>query len=662
MSMLDWLIVAGVFAAITSMVFVGNRYTRSVADFLVSGRSAGRYLLAISRGMIWIGAVNVIMMFELYMDAGLNAMWWEAVWALSGVYAAITGFGAYRFRQTRALTLAQFLEMRYGRAVRVISGVLSWVTGLISFGFFPGVGSRFFIYFCDLPQAFQCLGHTFSTFGVLMFVLIAISFFFVTFGGHIALLLTDFVQGAYTHVVSVIITVFLLVTVFDWGQIIEVLQLAPADQSQINPAKTSGISEFNIWFFAVGLLARWYNVMSFSAEQTYVSAATSAHEGRMAATIHYVRWFAMTVFFMVIVLVCKVYLQHPDYAESGAAIHQRLAQVAVIEGASFNDPHLAATTGDSVAKQQTVSVALAEILPVGMKGLFCAMMLACLISTYDTIMHTLAAVFIQDVIMPFRTKPLSPRAHIRLLRWSIVAVAVFMFALSYLVTPTGSLLMFFALVNNLWLGCSGAIILGGLYWKRGSNAAALATLILGTVMSAVFIAITLFHPEMTRTKYTNGQMLFFYTIATSTLCYVLVSLVGSTRFNLNKMLHRGRYDVGDGHHIEHDTQSLMRRLFGITGEYTAFDRFTAYVVVGWAQFWAVVVIVGTIYANTVEVSDACWGRYWYLYLGHGLVLLVVVTAWIVLGGFRDMVKMLRHLAATKRDEADDGMVYRNEDH
>ena len=348
--------------------------------------------------------------------------------------------------------------------------------------------------------------------------------------------------------------------------------------------------------------------------------------------------------------------------QTGAVIKENIARVAAVESAAFSDPKMGAEAGASVAKQQTVSVALAEILPIGFKGMFCAMMLACLISTYDTIMHTLGSVFFQDVIMPFRKTPFSPEQHMHLLRGSIVGVAVFMFLLSYLITPTGSLLMFFALVNNLWLGCSGAIILGGLYWKRGSNTAALATLGLGTIMSAVFIAITLFWPDRTKTKYTNGQMLFFYTIVTSTLCYVVVSLLGRTQFNINKMLHRGQYDIGDGHYTEHDKQSFLHRLYGITSEYTGFDRFTAYFVVGWAQFWAVVVIVGTIYSNLFEVSDRFWSYYWLLFLGHGLILLVVVTIWIVTGGFRDMVRMLRQLSATDRDNTDDGMVYYDEDH
>ena len=63
MSILDWAVVAVLLAAVGGMAAYTQRYTKSVADFLVSGRCAGRYLLTISAGMVWIDAINIIYMF-----------------------------------------------------------------------------------------------------------------------------------------------------------------------------------------------------------------------------------------------------------------------------------------------------------------------------------------------------------------------------------------------------------------------------------------------------------------------------------------------------------------------------------------------------------------------------------------------------------------------
>jgi hypothetical protein len=54
--------------------------------------------------------------------------------------------------------------------------------------------------------------------------------------------------------------------------------------------------------------------------------------------------------------------------------------------------------------------------------------------------------------------------------------------------------MYFAMVNNVWLGPAGAVMLGGLYWKRGTTRAAVATLSLGAAVGIGFIVVNSFWP------------------------------------------------------------------------------------------------------------------------------------------------------------------------
>ena len=61
---------------------------------------------------------------------------------------ALSGFVSYRFRQTRAMTIAEFLEIRYSRRFRIFMGCLAFTAGIINFGIFPAVGARFFIHYC----------------------------------------------------------------------------------------------------------------------------------------------------------------------------------------------------------------------------------------------------------------------------------------------------------------------------------------------------------------------------------------------------------------------------------------------------------------------------------------------------------------------------------
>ena len=49
MTAADWLIVAFVLGVMTWGVLASRRYSKSVADFLAAGRTAGRYVLTVSQ-------------------------------------------------------------------------------------------------------------------------------------------------------------------------------------------------------------------------------------------------------------------------------------------------------------------------------------------------------------------------------------------------------------------------------------------------------------------------------------------------------------------------------------------------------------------------------------------------------------------------------------
>ena len=148
----DWGII---FFAVVALRFVSVRarsHMKGVADFLSANRSAGRYLLTIASSMGGVGTISFVALFEMYYVAGFPPIWWALLSAPVGCIICLTGWVYWRFRETRAMTLAQFLEMRYGRRYRIFSGIIIWACGVVNFGIFPAVASRFIMYFCGLPS------------------------------------------------------------------------------------------------------------------------------------------------------------------------------------------------------------------------------------------------------------------------------------------------------------------------------------------------------------------------------------------------------------------------------------------------------------------------------------------------------------------------------
>src|SRR4030042_1385081 len=156
--------------------------------------------------MASLGAITIVGMLERNDIPGFNMRWWEMVMAVVVVGISVSGWVLYRFRQTRALTMAQFFEMRYSRSFRVFAG------------------------------------------------------------GQIAVMITDFVQGIFVNAVFIVIVIVLMLKV-DWAQIFQALAQAPADASLVDPFRTGSTTDYNFWSFFIGMIGVIYGQLSLQGHQ-----------------------------------------------------------------------------------------------------------------------------------------------------------------------------------------------------------------------------------------------------------------------------------------------------------------------------------------------------------------------------------------------------------
>lgn len=646
---LDYTIVAVMLAGILCVTHYAQRFCRTVPDFLAANRLAGRYLLTVSGG--FSGMISLIGMWEMIYTTGLPPQWWAKISAPVGLFLGLTGFIIYRFRQTRALTLAQFFEERYSRSFRYFAGALCWFSGVLNFGIFPAVTAKVLIYFFGLPLSFQFCGWTISTFPAVMAAYLLIAVYVACSGGQITIMVSDFIQGSFLMLIFVVVLGFLMAK-FQWGDVMAGLHAGvPDGQSLVNPFKGSATDEFSIWFFLIAMFGSIYNARSWQGNSGYNSAAKTPHEAQLAGVIGTWRTMATSMCLLLIPLIAYAVLHLPLYADLAAPI------AADIQG--IPDPQL--------QLQMTVPLFLRHILPAGLFGLFAAVILGSAISCDDTYMHAWGTILIQDVIGPLRNKPFQPKTHLLILRLSVIGVALFAFLFSCFFPLKGYILMFFALTGAIYLGGAGAVIIGGLYWKRGTTAAAWTALSLGTVLGCGGIVLQTAWPRLTgdpAAKFpVNGQWIYFIAMAASSAAYVLVSLLGPKReFNMDKLLHRGKYAIADDTVTgDEDAQKLARkfsfaRLIGISAEFTRWERFLFYATFGWTIVWWGIFVIGTVVNLVWKISDAAWSWYWWFYIWFSALLGVVCTFWIFGGGIRDAGRLFRDLRRSRENSDDDGFV------
>lgn len=677
MKFLDWTIVAIMYFGILAVVILTKRYMRGVTDYLAAGRSAGRYLLTISAGIAGLGAITVVANMEMGYEAGFAMGWWGLTMALFGVIVTVSGWVNYRFRRTRSLTLAEFFEKRYSRRFRIFAGTVAFVAGLINFGIFPSVGAHFFIHFLGLPQTWQLFGITLPVFPSLMAFLLTTAVYFVFAGGQVAVMITDFIQGAFANLVFLILAVYLLMLV-GWDQVGEVLSQTPVGYSKINPFDTGFVADFNFKYFLIGVIGLFYGAMSWQGTQAYNSSARTAHEGKMGGVLGLWRGRSQDVFMTIVPILVFTVLHHPDWTGFADGVNTQMS--------GFNN--------EAVANQMRAPLVLARLLPTGLLGAFAALMMGAFISTHNTYLHSWSSIFIQDVVLPFRKTPLSPRAHLRLLRAGVVGVAIFIFFFSLLYKQSQAILLFFALTATIFAGWSGAVIIGGLYTRWGTTMGAWAATISGVTLALTGFVLeqaqrswresgTAFWGLMdwagpdkalqwaawTEQYLPNGQELWGWAMWICALIYVAVSLgeqaLRPRKFDLDKLLYRGRHAIAG--EVEEGSGNLGRRWrwLGITSEFGRRDKFLYLLTWGWNITWVAVFLVGTIYFLTRDVQngdwsqwDALWLSFWHSKIWIELSVAVVVIGWFTVGGVRDVKRLLNSLSQNKADDDDDGFIER----
>ncbi len=638
MSLLDWIITAFPLLLVLGLGIYSNRYVRGVADFMSARRCAGRYLLAIASGEMAAGAVVFVASFEVISHSGFTLTWWGWLTIPVWILVTISGIVVYRFRETRAMTLAQFFEIRYNKSFRVFCGLLGFLAGILNFGIIPAVGARCLVYFLGLPETVSAFSITLPTYIPLMALFLSITVFVATSGGVITILVANCLEGIMTQVFYLII-IFALLTAFSWSQISTVLKDRPPGQSLLNPFDSGGIKDFNLWYVLMNLGVALYIIQAWQNMSAYKSAAFSAHESRMGGILG--RWRDLGKAAVVTLLgICAItYLHHPDFAAQATHVQVIVHRI--------SDPQ--------AREQMETPIAIANSLPVGIKGVFCAVLLMGIFGGDATHMHSWGTIFVQDFLVPLRKKPFGPKQHLWILRCSIVGVALFAFIFGATFHQTQYISMWFGITQAVFTGGAGSAIIGGLYWKKGTATGAWAAMLTGSLLSLGGIVLQAVYGTAFPL---NGIQVSFFVPLIAIAVYIAVSLLTYREdFNMDRMLHRGTYAQAGGVQSVSQRQVWWERLVGFDENFTLGDKWIAGTLLGWSVVWCVVFLVGTAWNLIAPWPLSAWSIFWEIVgIGIPIFLAVVIGVWFTWGGVRDMRDLFRRLRHERINHLDDGTV------
>ncbi|MBN1555405.1 MAG: hypothetical protein JXA11_11720 [Phycisphaerae bacterium] len=770
MHWIDWLIVVCPLMIVGYIALRAQRYVKGVSDFLTAGRVAGRYVLSVAAAEAGMGVISMAAMFESNYNSGFAYGFWKGISMPILVILSLMGYCIYRFRETRAMTMGQFFEIRYNKSFRIFAAVLQSISGILNYAIFPAVSARFLVYYCDFPTTLTWCGWEFQTFGLIMALFLTVAVVIVTLGGQITIMVTDCVQGILSYPMYLVIVVF-LVWKFSWfHEMAPTLLDRPPGKSLLNPFDIEKLRNFNIFYVFVGIMGSLLNRMSWSGAQGYQTAAATPHEQKMGGVLGAWRGGFSMMMYVLLAVSAFTLLHHAKFAPEARKIRSDLARKAMNDvtgsdsrfrdvradvepflrsagkiispalqqrldrvqqedtataDASTNEkkdnppPTVSTTDAESILTvtknaiqsedkgvaqsfetyltQMRVPTTLRSMFPIGITGVFCAMAIFLLISTDTTYLHSWGSIVVQDVVLPFREKPFTPRRQLFLLRLVIAFVAVFAFFFSYYFGQVDFIFMYFAITGAIYLGGAGPCIVGGLYWKRGTAVGAFAAMISGSILAIsgilgqkywvdhiypwlvdtrlidavrMFVegAANPFRPiidwRVTPDKFPiNSQEIYFITMTTSLTLYVTLSLLTCRKpFNMERMLHRGKYQVEGRKRVKEPWTPLrvLRSLLGIDDQYTRGDKILAWSVFLWTFGWQFgCCFIGIVLWNTFlgRWPNEWWANWFFI---NNVVIAAVIglvsTVWFTIGGTWDLRRMFKRLAEKETNILDDGRV------
>ncbi len=751
----DWLIVIVPTVFILGVGVFTRRYLHDVTTFLSASRVCGRYVISVGDIALALSVITLVSYVEVHYKTGFALAFWSTINLPLAVILGLFGYCTYRFRETKAQSIGQFFEMRYSRKFRIFASALRTVSEMLANMIMPALAARFFIYFLGWPNEFELFGITFSTFNMLMLLILLLAVSIIFMGGALSIIVTDTIQGMICYPLMVIFVIFVLVK-FSWNdQIMPVMMDRISGESFINPYDMKNMRDFNIFTLFVGIMVIFMHRASWIGGGGSSSAARSPHEQKMAGLLGTWRAAIGNIFYVLVAVAIFTFLHHCDFAEkshkvrlelTGKIAHEIIADNSQLRDAvisniqqipvprqrigidralsdkenidsrylaagrvAMNDPQFNGNNSGagnalfqefrSMYYQLLLPVTLRNMLPSGLQGLFCVLMILLMISTDDSRIFSSAVTISQDVLLPLRKKPLTPRGHMWMIRWVTLAVGLIFFLGSSFMAQLDYIQLYMVLVTTMWLGGCGPVIVLGLYSRFGTTAGAWTSLLTGVFMGAggtfiqrnwaemiypwlecnnwveavgnsLEILSKPFNPyvvwEMNPVKCpVNSYEWYFITMVLSLLLYCAVSVITCRKpFNLERMLHRGKYALDERNNFQSawSWRNLYNKLIGITPEYTLGDK-----VIAWSYFSYSMIykFIGAFLVVVIwNLIDPWPLKYWgiYFFIVFLLVpgIMAAITAiWFGICAPIDLMHMFKDLEKHETNPLDDGRVEGN---
>lgn len=434
-SIADYAVMLGylIFVVVLGIIFSGKE--KDTEDYFLGGRKMPTYVIAVSMFVTLFSAITFVAVPGEAYQHGLSFAF-GIIFMPLGILLGFSLFVKFYFKLTNIFTPFGYLEARYNRTVRLIISLVFMLMRLLYLGMVMYASAKAFKGAAGWP-----IWATILIVGV-------VGIFYTTLGGMKAVVWTDFVQ--FIILLVGIAFVFIELTTKSEGGLFGLIKYALENergfeaQKSISFLSVSPFERYTIWIILISMISNY--TFYYGADQMTIQrllSTPSYKHAKRATLTNAIMTIPILAIFWIIGL--------------GLFSYYRVG--------SGND------LPEGIHANEVFSYFIITALPAPIPGLLMAALLAAVMSTIDSGMNSLSAVFVKDIYVPF----INPKAstHKEMAVSKIVTVIWGVFFIGFGLIKKG----YPALFSKSPASGAHCLVLSPVHFSLGSLPAALTRLL-----------------------------------------------------------------------------------------------------------------------------------------------------------------------------------------
>jgi SSS family solute:Na+ symporter len=454
-AVVDWVIVAAYLAGSLGIGILGKRFVGDLTHFLVAGRELGVYVGIATLAATEIGTITYMYFAELGYKAGFAAFSAALISGLVMIFVGRTGFVVSRFRELKLMTVPEFFEVKYSRGLRIVTGVIVALGGILNMGIFLKIEGQFLTVVSGIDSRYLVAVMT----GILLLELV-----YTVLGGMVSVVITDFMQYVLLSVATILITVY---TVHHAG-------FANITEKVTQVMGAEGWSPIANHRFGFTFLL-WQVMLWFAMNACWGPTAMRMFSTKSAETSKRVMTLTGVIFL----------------GRGMLPILWGMCALVMFGTGPLDAEGIPAPVVDGriIEPIEAMPAMLARVLGPGVRGIVVAGMLAATMSVNSSYLLGWSSVISQDIVLPVRAAlgkgELGSKTQILINRISNVFVSLFVMFWGLYYPRAGAAYFYLTITGTIFLSGAFVCSVGGLYWKRANVTGGYLAMIFGAVGSIV---------------------------------------------------------------------------------------------------------------------------------------------------------------------------------